>query len=514
MKFTDKDLQLFGTKNISVEQIEEQIQNFKTGFPFMDIIKAATVGDGILRLTEQQKLEYIGEYEKALKNIQVAKFVPASGAASRMFKNLFEFVNNEENQSIQNSQMLKNKGFNFIYDFFKNLSYFAFYNDFIQILAEKQVDIEKTSIAAIIDLLLSEEGLNYGNLPKGLLKFHNYPEDSRTSMEEHWVEGALYANDKDNVVHLHFTVSPEHKVLFSKLIDTKIESYEQKYGVKFRVEMSEQKPSTDTLAVDLKNEPFRKDDGSILFRPAGHGALIENLNEINADLIFIKNIDNVVPDRMKTTTIEYKKALAGVLYVYQQKVFNYLRIMEKEAYDISDEMIDEIFEFTEKELCILAAETFVPENRAEQISMLLKRLNRPIRVCGMVKNEGEPGGGPFWATNPNQSVSLQIVESSQIEAKNTEKMEIVNNATHFNPVDLVCGVKNYKGEKFNLPDFRDMETGFISEKSQDGKTLKAQELPGLWNGAMSDWITIFLEVPIETFNPVKTINDLLRPQHQ
>ncbi len=514
MKLTEKDLQFIKNKGITLEQIDEQIQNFKTGFPFLDIIKPATIGDGILRINESEKQNFISKYDKSLKNIQVAKFVPASGAASRMFKNLFEFVNNEDNETILSSQELKDKGFSFVFEFFKNLDKFAFYTDFVKILIEKQVDIEKTSIAAIIDLFLSAEGLNYGNLPKGLLKFHDYSEDSRTSMEEHWVEGALYANDKDNVVHLYFTVSPEHKVLFKKLIDEKITSYEKKYGVKYQIDMTEQKPSTDTIAVDLNNEPFRKEDISLLFRPAGHGALIENLNEIDADLIFIKNIDNVVPDHLKNITVEYKKVLAGVLVHYQEKVFSYLHEMEKAGYDISDEKIDEIFEFTEKELCILASDRFQPENRAEQISLLLKRLNRPIRVCGMVKNEGEPGGGPFWATNPDGSVSLQIAESSQIDTKNTEKLEILNQATHFNPVDLVCGVKDFKGNKFNLTDFRDMETGFISEKSQDGKTLKAQELPGLWNGAMSDWITIFMEVPIETFNPVKTINDLLRTQHQ
>jgi len=514
MNYSTDDLKLFESKGISLDLIEEQINNFKTGFPFMDIIKAATVGDGILRLSENDKEKYITIYEKALNNIQVAKFVPASGAASRMFKNLFEFVNDESNDSITTSKELEAENHKFVLEFFKNISKFAAYDDFVKLLSHKKVDVEKSSISSIISLFLSEEGLNYGNLPKGLLKFHNYDQGPRTSMEEHWVEGALYANDKDNVVHLHFTVSPEHRALFQKLIDEKLSIYEDKFKVRFKIEMSEQKSSTDTIAVDMKNNPFRKEDGGILFRPAGHGALIENLDEIDADIIFIKNIDNVVPDRMKDTTIAYKKALAGVLYSYQQKVFDYLKLMEKEAYDISDEKIDEISAFTEKELCVLPPDDFKPENRAEQISVLIERLNRPIRVCGMVKNEGEPGGGPFWASNPNDSISLQIVESSQIDSKNEEKMIIAKHATHFNPVDLVCGVKDFKGNKFKLSEFRDMETGFISEKSQDGKDLKAQELPGLWNGAMSNWITIFMEVPIETFNPVKTINDLLRPQHQ
>ena len=514
MDYSKNDLTQFETKGISLEQIEKQIANFKNGFPYMDIIKAATVDDGLVKPSEQEKNTYIADYEKALKNIQVAKFVPASGAASRMFKDLFEFVNNDKAANITTSTELEKKGFDFTSKFFKSLSSFAFLDDFVKVLTKKNVDVAKSSISSIVELFLSEEGLNYGNLPKGMLKFHNYTEGARTSMEEHWTEGAMYANDKDNVVHLHFTVSPEHKVLFSNLISEKLSVYEEKHGVKFKIEMSEQKSATDTIAVDMNNEPFRKPDGIILFRPAGHGALIENLNEIDADIIFVKNIDNVVPDRMKNTTVEYKKALAGLLYNYQQKTFDYLKLMEAENYKISDEKFEEIHAFTEKELCILPAEDFKPKNRAEQISDLKERLNRPIRVCGMVKNEGEPGGGPFWATNPNGSVSLQIVEGSQIDAKNSEKMEIVNNATHFNPVDLVCGVKDYKGKKFNLTEFRDMKTGFVSEKSLDGKTLKAQELPGLWNGAMSNWITIFMEVPIETFNPVKTINDLLRPQHQ
>ncbi len=514
MNYSKNDLTQFETKGISLEQIEKQINNFKNGFPYMDIVKAATIGDGLVKPSEQQKNEYIADYEKALKNIQVAKFVPASGAASRMFKDLFEFVNKDEASKITTSKELDEKGFDFTSKFFKNLSNFAFLDDFVEVLTKENVDIAKSTIASIVELFLSEKGLNYGKLPKGMLKFHNYKEGARTSMEEHWTEGAMYANDKDNVVHLHFTVSPEHKELFSNLISEKLSAYEEKHGVKFKIEMSEQKPSTDTIAVDMNNEPFRKSNGIILFRPAGHGALIENLNEIDADIIFVKNIDNVVPDRMKNTTVEYKKALAGLLYSYQQKVFDYLKLMETENYKISDEKFEEIHAFTEKELCILSAEDFKPKNRAEQISNLKERLNRPIRVCGMVKNEGEPGGGPFWATNPNGSVSLQIVEGSQIDAKNSKKMDIVNNATHFNPVDLVCGVKDYKGKKFNLPDFRDLESGFISEKSLDGESLKAQELPGLWNGAMSKWITIFMEVPIETFNPVKTINDLLRPQHQ
>ena len=358
--------------------------------------------------------------------------------------------------------------------------------------------------------MLRPEGLNYGQLPKGMLLFHKYPEGPRTPMEEHLVEGALYAasNGEANV---HFTVSHEHIAFFEKKVAEKKDGFARKYGIKYNISFSEQKPSTDTVAANADNTPFRNDDGSLLFRPGGHGALIENLNEIDADVIFIKNIDNVVPDRLKGDTVEYKQVIAGVLVSLQQKAFAYLRLLDSGEYN--HEKLQEIIRFVQRDLCCRKNDIKELED-AELVIYLREKLNRPMRVCGVVKNVGEPGGGPFLTYNQDGTVSLQILESSQIDKSNEEYMKMFTEGTHFNPVDLVCAVKNYKGEPFNLPDFVDKSTGFISSKSKGGKELKALELPGLWNGAMSNWNTVFVEVPLSTFNPVKTVNDLLREQHQ
>ena len=357
---------------------------------------------------------------------------------------------------------------------------------------------------------MDEKGLNYGQLPKGLLLFHAYADGARTPMEEHLVEAALYAasNDEANV---HFTVSHEHLPLFRKKVEECIAKYEAKYDIKINVSFSEQKPSTDTIAVNTDNTPFRNDDGSLLFRPGGHGALIENLNDIDADVVFIKNIDNVVPDRLKGDTVLYKNVLAGVLVENQKRAFEYLELLDSGNYNHKD--LEEIIRFVQRDLCCRRADIKELED-AELVSYLRSKLNRPMRVCGVVKNVGEPGGGPFLAYNQDGTVSLQILESSQIDKSNPEYVKMFTEGTHFNPVDLVCAIRDYKGNHFHLPDYVDHNTGFISSKSKGGRELKALELPGLWNGAMSDWNTIFVEVPLDTFNPVKTVNDLLRPQHQ
>jgi len=343
-------------------------------------------------------------------------------------------------------------------------------------------------------------------LPKGLLKFHKYKTKSRTAIEEHWVEGASYAKHPSGTVKVHFTISPDHEQEFIKLLNNSIKEYESSLGVKLEINYSFQKPSTDVLAVDLLNEPFRDHDGSMVFRPGGHGALLENLNDCNSDLIFIKNIDNVVPDRIKSETIFYKKALAGVILSYRDRIFEYLRKLESDSSEI---LINEVVNFIQEELHYFG----LKEAHSDYKAYLISILNRPIRACGMVKNEGEPGGGPFWVKDKRGNISLQIVESSQVDMENPEQKLCFAHATHFNPVDIVCMVRNYKGEKFRLPDFRDPDTGFITIKSRDGKSLKAQELPGLWNGSMAYWNTFFVEVPLITFNPVKTVNDLLRSNH-
>ncbi len=515
MNWTDKDLKQFISKNIDKEQVNKQVSNFQKGFPFMEITKAATVGDGLLRLNDEQIEKYIQKYNYESTKLKILKFVPASGAASRMFKALFELIELKPGSEELASKMEKND-FNSASNFFQNLKKFPFYNDLqkTSVLKDNNLDelVKNKNTQIILQALLNETGLNYGNKPKGLLKFHQYTDESGTPTREHLVEGALYASGT-NDIYLHFTVSPEHLTDFKNHVNTLKPIFEERFGVNYYISFSVQKTSTDTIAVDLNNKPFRNEDDSILFRPGGHGALIENLNELNADIIFVKNIDNVVPDRIKTETVNYKKALAGVLLDYRKKIYDYIPLLSSEL-SPTDKIFDEVTTFLKEELCFIPDNTFNTLSVGDKSSYLIDKLNRPIRVCGMVKNEGEPGGGPFWAINNDGSSSLHIVEGSQIDLNNKEKKEIIEKATHFNPVDLVCGVKDYHGNKFDLTKYVDNKTGFISEKSKNGKELKAMELPGLWNGAMSDWLTIFVEVPIITFNPVKVINDLLRPEHQ
>jgi hypothetical protein len=359
--------------------------------------------------------------------------------------------------------------------------------------------------------LLSEDGLNYASLPKALLAFHTYEDGPRSAMEEHLVEAANYAQDGEGVTRIHFTVSPEHLLKFKEKISLKREKYEHRYNTRMDIQYSIQKSSTDTLAVDETNRPFRLSDGSLLFRPAGHGALLANMNELEADVIFIKNIDNVVPDRLKAITFDYKKLIGGLLLVIRRKVFDFLKRSESKNVTMDD--VREMATYATSMNLIQLPSEFDHEPLENQLNTLVQKLNRPIRICGMVKNIGEPGGGPFWVTDQNGNVSLQIVETSQVNMKDEKQKAIFLASTHFNPVDLVCSTIDYHGEPFILQDFVDESTGFISLKSSGGRTLKAQELPGLWNGSMAGWITLFVEVPLLTFNPVKTINDLLRDEH-
>ena len=499
-----KDLQQLKSKQLSENDIAIQLKNFKQGFPFIDIVRPAIKEDGIKVLSEQEADAYIKLYSD-LKPDSI-KFVPASGAASRMFKFLFEFVENG-NEQYSNIDDIENGD---VKAFVRNISKFAFYKDLKNILSQNNLDIvdlvNKGRYKDIIKYLLSDIGLNYGQKPKGVLLFHSYNEYLiRTAFEEHLIEGIKYAQTSDQKVRIHFTISLEHEPLFVEILNRVQEKLESEYQVKFEISFSQQKPSTDMLAVDLDNNLVRTDDGKLLFRPGGHGALIENLNDLDADVIFIKNIDNVIPEQLNEQGVLYKKALAGILISYQQQIFNYLQILDEG--NITPELLNEIKDFINGELCYNFSGEINPD-------LIKNILNRPIRVCGMVKNEGEPGGGPFWVRHNSTTLDLQIVESAQIDLKNKEKAEIVKKASHFNPVDLVCSTKNYKNEKFDLLKYRDLNTGFISQKSQNGKELKAQELPGLWNGAMANWNTVFVEVPSITFNPVKTVNDLLRNEHQ
>ena len=503
---TLEDKDLLEKKGISEAQIAEQLACFEKGFPFLQLDGAASIEKGILAPKDEELNAYLNAWDTYKQGEKtIVKFVPASGAASRMFKNMFEFLGAD--YDVPTTDFEKK--------FFENIHRFAFFAD-LNTACEKnhgkgiEALVAEGNFKPVVANLLEAAGLNYGALPKGLLKFHKYEDGVRTPLEEHLVEGALYAAGKTGKVNVHFTVSTEHRELFMALVNEKVAEYAKKFDIEYSVSFSEQKPSTDTVAADMENKPFR-DNGKLLFRPGGHGALIENLNDLDADIIFIKNIDNVVPDRLKDETVTYKKLIAGVLVTLQKKAFEYLELLDNGKY--THEQLENIIRFVQQDLCCRKTDIKELED-TDLVIYLRKKLNRPMRVCGMVKNVGEPGGGPFLAYNSDGTISLQILESSQIDMKDEEKKAMFEKGTHFNPVDLVCAVRDYKGNKFNLVNYVDKATGFISYKSKSGKELKALELPGLWNGAMSDWNTVFVEVPLGTFNPVKTVNDLLREQHQ
>lgn len=487
------------------ETVASQIENFKNGFPFLKITAPATPGHGIRVLSEAELAQFKQTYPSKAAQLDVVKFVPASGAASRMFKDLFSFLDGDGDLSKSA----------FTQKFIANAKKFAFYSDLDAALKAQGSSIEACLEAGdakkIVAALLAEDGLGYGSLPKGLLRFHAYETENRTPAQEHLVEGLQYALGKGNTVRIHFTVSPEHEEKFKAEIAAVLPALKAASGVDFEVTYSQQKKSTDTIAVTMDNSPFEEEDGSLLFRPAGHGALLDNLNDIDADLIFIKNIDNVVPDRIKGTTKDYKMAIAGLLLEVQEKVFAALRKLDA---GIDKESVAFATTVYNEDLGGTIPATVSSSSLEEVASFLRSKLNRPIRVCGMVKNTGEPGGGPFWIQESDGSLSLQILETAQIDLSDPESKKHLQASTHFNPVDLVCGTRDYQGNSFDLMKYRDMQTGFITEKSKSGRDLKALELPGLWNGAMSGWNTLFVEVPLITFNPVKTVNDLLRDEHQ
>ena len=463
MTLTQQDKDLLIKKGISEEKLAEELACFEHGFPYLKLYAAASVDNGILELSPISQDAYLKAwdvYTSTMTDKRVVKFVPASGAASRMFKDLFAFLDADYDQPTK------------VYEqtFFANIRKFAFYDD----------------LEAACQRL-------YGKGTEALV-----------------AEGR-YKSVVSRKVNVHFTVSPQHRALFEAKVVEKAGSYANKYGVEYDITFSEQKPNTDTIAVDLNNQPFREENGELLFRPGGHGALIENLNDLDADIVFIKNIDNVASDRMKGDTVIYKKILAGVLVTLQQQAFSYLQLLESGKYT-HDQVIN-ILQFVQKQLFCKNPEIKNLED-SELVIYLKNKLNRPMRVCGMVKNLGEPGGGPFLAYNSDGTISSQILESSQIDMNDPEKKALFEKGTHFNPVDLVCAIKDYQGNKFDLPKYVDKSTGFISQKSKNGRELKALELPGLWNGAMSDWNTVFVEVPVSTFNPVKVVNDLLREAHQ
>lgn len=493
--FTPEEIAFIEARGSRVPEVEAQFAYFEKGFPFADLQRAATIGDGIKQMSSAEIAHYVNIYEQKSKELEILKFVPASGAASRMFKELQTIVNEKGPVESKIVQTFRGK-----------ITDFAFYSDLRESYEKSgknwESDLNSDKIIDIIAHLLGEEGLNYSNLPKALLQFHNYPEATRTALEEHFVEAALYACGKDGECQLHFTVSPQHLSNFQALAESKKAEYEQRYNVRYHISYSTQDPATDTLAATEANQPFRDTKGALLFRPGGHGALIQNLNHLSADIVFVKNIDNVITENQISDTVTYKKALAGYLLELQEKSFTYQKRC-REA-QLTDTECREIQQFAEEKLQIIFSSPNATQNE------ILAQLHRPIRICGMVKNEGEPGGGPFWVKSCDGSISCQIIESSQIDKKSEIQKKIMESATHFNPVDMVCGYRDEEGLTFDLSQFIDPNTGFISEKSHEGKTLKAMELPGLWNGAMAHWITLFVEVPLTTFHPVKTVFDLLK----
>ncbi len=484
--FNSDDLRTLAARGVTPETAEAQMQNFRKGFPYLDVIGPATPRRGITILDEDRREQALEAYRN--RKCTVAKFVPASGAASRMFKDMYAAADHlREGGDAAGCAAGR---------FIENIRRFAFYSDELFAGATPLQSCER---------LLGPEGLDYGSKPKGQILFHRYEDGPRTAFEEHLVEGALYASDSEGVVRMVVTVSPEHLDSFKSLLEKVRPSYERRFGVRYSVTFTLQSPSTDTIAATPDNQPFRKSDGTLLFRPGGHGALIRNLNEVDSDIAVIKNIDNVARESYIPQTVLWKRILIGRLIQSMDRCFSLLRRSEVEK--DSETLRNEIVTFLDTEYNITVS-------RENALSDLIARLNRPIRVCGMVRNVGEPGGGPFIVRERDGSTSLQILESVQLDMNDPGALTMFREGTHFNPVDLVCSLVDYKCKHFNLPDFVDPATGFISSKSYEGRTLKAQELPGLWNGAMSRWNTIFVEVPLITFNPVKTLFDLLRDEHQ
>ncbi len=491
--FSKDELRQIEERGSSYEKVMKQLSHLENGFPYLDVVSPATPFRGIKLITREEQYAYVKFYTKF--EGKICKFVPASGAATRMFKELFEGLNSLGNGETLPEDSLSKR-------FIKELKRFAFYGDLAAF-----TDIEKASDREILESFLLTDKLGYGYLPKGLVKFHKYRDRSRTAFEEQICEASKYTVSSDGTAKMVMSVSPEHLPLFEKILEDNLYYYQKHYRCKFDISYTIQKPSTDTIAVDLENRPVKDSKGKLIFRPGGHGALIENLSEADSDIIVIKNIDNVSREELTVDTVWWKKVLTGVLLEAQEKIFAYLKALDGER---DPDVIAEIKHFIRTVLCVDMPE--VPEQIEREF--LRSRLNRPLRVCGMVKNSGEPGGGPFLVRDDDGAVSLQILESAQLNTSDENIRKMIERSTHFNPVDLVCSLKDYKGERFDLTRFTDQQTGFVSVKSIEGKKIKALELPGLWNGAMSKWNSIFVEVPVTTFTPVKTVFDLLRPEHQ
>ncbi|WP_026932680.1 DUF4301 family protein [Christiangramia echinicola] len=510
MNFSEKDILQIEEKGITSKEVEEQIEIFKRGNIKVDITEAATTGNGISKIESAEKHELIEFYDTEKDKHEILKFVPASGAASRMFKSLHNFADEFDPERHELREYIDGTGDKDLRHFFNHIEKLPFYEHALKKTRKNHSGYDDFSHDAqyklLVKTILKSDGLFLSNLPKGLVPFHKYGTHIATAFEEHLLEAAKYL-EVNGVAKLHFTVAEGDKEKFQGEWKEIQERVEEKTGVKFEIEYSYQDPKTDTIAVNNDYEPFRTEEDDLFFRPGGHGALIENMNQLDEEIVFVKNIDNVVTEDALQNVVDHKKMLGGKLFQVQKKVFNYLEILEKG--NVSSEKLNEIQAFLNDELFIKGS-----SNEDLFVEYLKEKLHRPLRVCGMVKNEGEPGGGPFLVKDKNGEISLQIIEGAQIDNDNPEQAKTAREATHFNPVDIVCSLKDHKGEAFDLHEYVDEEMSFIADKTKDGKPLKALERPGLWNGGMAKWNTIFVEVPVETFNPVKTVSDLLKESHQ
>ncbi|MCH7928551.1 MAG: DUF4301 family protein [Candidatus Dadabacteria bacterium] len=521
-QLNDQDKSLLKKKGISEEKFYNQLKLLEEGVAFISLVQPCTPENGIKTLSDDEIKHYAEFYEQGLNKIKPIKFVPSSGAASRMFSLLSKVLNDYEHYKDKIDGSSEDTEIVSLLEFVNQIVSFAFFDDlktsieknglnFDNLISDKKYDL-------ILEYLLTEKGLDYLNCPKALIKFHEYDKDARTAFEEHLVEAIKYCKTNDNTARVHFTILQEHENKFTVFIEDELSKYE-KEGVKLEITFSFQKPDTEIAAVDLDNNPIRNMNGGLVFRPGGHGVLLQNLGELNNEIIFVKNIDNVVPDRLKIETNMFKRVIGGYLLDIKQTIDRYLKLIDEGK--ISDSEIENAIKFIEEKLEVKIPSDINSKSNSQnnpkrselKKEFIFGTLNRPLRVCGVVKNEGQPGGGPFWIKDSQGNVSKQIVESAQVDNKNDKQNGIWNSSTHFNPVDLVCAIYDYKGEKFDLQKYVDMNTVFISKKSKDGINIKAMELPGLWNGAMAYWNTVFIEVPLITFNPVKTVFDLLKPEH-
>lgn len=501
MSFSNKDINQLKERGISLEMAQDQLARFAKGFSPTKLVAACSVGTAIRKLTDAELDGYVELYSKESLNHVIVKFVPASGAATRMFEALYS--DETKHQNVRNQVL-------------ENLSRFAFYTPLLTYAKKHKIDIEELATndpQQLFNLIVSDEGLGYGKFPKGLVPFHKLEVGIRTAFEEHLVEASSYGVDAEGFAKVHFTVQENWLATVRKFMRKAAVNISVFDADGFELSYSVQSPATDTLAVTIDNKVARDENGNLLFRPAGHGSLLANVNQLDADIIFVKNIDNVVSDKHLYHTRLYKSAMGGLAIELMNKIYKFCKRIDQGRVPVG--VRNEMKNFCQNELMIEVPKVLLDRyHKRDLMDWYYHQFNRPLRVCGMVVNEGEPGGGPFWVEDANGRKSLQIVEKGQIDLHNPGQKSILESSTHFNPVDLVCVIKNYEGDFYDLSAFVDRETGFISQKSYNGKPIKAMELPGLWNGSMALWNTIFVEVPATTFSPVKTINDLLKPLHQ